>query len=90
MPYVVDLMKCIIDLLAAATEAAEARQMRKGEYEDLEKSFGFKHNVDGLLADAQLNHMNWTQLQRVGWVHNDLQHGTFAVEVKIISDCLCA
>ena len=75
-------MNGLLDLLAEATEAVGAGEMLKGQFEELEKSLGFKHKVEGLLADAEFNHMNWTHLQRVDWVHNDLQHGTCATEIK--------
>ncbi len=74
----------MIDLLAEAAEAVEARAMFAWEFEDLEETSGFKHNVEGVLADAELNEMNWTHLRRVDWVHIDLQHGPSATEIKAL------
>ena len=50
-------------------------------YKEFVQAFGFKYNPQGMLFDTELRQLvDFVSTLRVDWVHNELQHGTFAVE----------
>ena len=71
--YDADLLFDIVETLAGASDCVAAGDMNKGTYDDLEKALGFRHNPEGLLADAQLSVIGvWTKLQNVDWATQPL------------------
>ena len=80
-----DLLIGITDTLetAAADLRAGVPGMTQGLFAELQKSLGWKYNPDGLIFDRELRVVRWHSTLRCDWVHDKLQAGTMALEIRI-------